>query len=98
MATEQRDIGTDTVILEVADRVATITLNRPEAMNTMSRDLSAGMAEALRQSQEDPPNQASSPPPTSIPRPAPQSQVADLEIEDVGEPRPRLLQPCGKPR
>jgi len=54
MAAEKRDVGTDVVVLEVEDRVATITLNRPEAMNTMSRALSGGMSEAFRQVQEDP--------------------------------------------
>lgn len=54
MVAEKRDTGTQTVLMEVEDRVATITLNRPEAMNTLSRELSGGMAEALRQAQEDP--------------------------------------------
>ena len=39
----------DAVLLDVAGGVATITLNRPEAMNSMSRDLSEGLAEAVRE-------------------------------------------------
>lgn len=54
MAGEKRDVGTDQVVFEVDGRVATITLNRPEAMNTMNRALSGGVAEAFRQVQEDP--------------------------------------------
>ena len=29
----------DTVLLEISDNVATVTLNRPEAMNAMSKAL-----------------------------------------------------------
>lgn len=43
----------DEVLIEVADRVATITLNRPDAMNAINADLSAGLAAALRQVDED---------------------------------------------
>lgn len=39
----------DAVLLDVAGGVATITLNRPEAMNSMSRDLSEGLGEAVRE-------------------------------------------------
>ncbi len=39
----------ETVLLDVADGIATITLNRPEAMNTMSRELSEGLADAMRE-------------------------------------------------
>lgn len=43
----------DAVLFEVADGIATITLNRSEAMNTMSRDLSEGLADALRRVRDD---------------------------------------------
>lgn len=39
----------ESVLLDVADGVATITLNRPEALNTMNHDLSVGLAEASRE-------------------------------------------------
>lgn len=39
----------EAVLFDVADGIATITLNRPEAMNAMSRDLSEGLAEAVRE-------------------------------------------------
>jgi enoyl-CoA hydratase/carnithine racemase len=47
-------VPTDTVLFEVEGRVATITLNRPEAMNSLSRALSRGVADAFRRVQEDP--------------------------------------------
>jgi len=37
------------VLFEVADGVATITLNRPDQMNTINGDLSAGLMDAFRQ-------------------------------------------------
>lgn len=37
----------DVVLVEVADRVATVTLNRPEARNALNRDLLAALPEAL---------------------------------------------------
>lgn len=37
------------VLFDVADGVATITLNRPEQMNAINGDLSAGLMDALRQ-------------------------------------------------
>ena len=43
----------DEVLVEVADRVATITLNRPDAMNAINRELGAGLAEALRRVDQD---------------------------------------------
>lgn len=47
-------LDTDTVLLEVTDRVGVITLNRPEALNAMNRDLSRGLAQAFARVQEDP--------------------------------------------
>src|SRR3970282_1612872 len=37
------------VLFEVSDGVATITLNRPEQMNTINGELAAGLIESLRQ-------------------------------------------------
>jgi 2-(1,2-epoxy-1,2-dihydrophenyl)acetyl-CoA isomerase len=39
---------TDTVIVEGADGVATVTLNRPDALNALNRDLKEGLAAAIR--------------------------------------------------
>lgn len=38
-----------TVLFDVSNGVATITLNRPDQMNTINADLSAGLMDALRQ-------------------------------------------------
>lgn len=38
----------ETVLLDVADGVATVTLNRPQAMNALSRALRARLAEVMR--------------------------------------------------
>ena len=38
-----------TVLFEVADGVATITLNRPDQMNSINTDLSAGLMDSFRQ-------------------------------------------------
>lgn len=43
----------DEVLVEVSERVATITLNRPDAMNAINPELGAGLAEALRRVDED---------------------------------------------
>jgi len=43
----------DVVLYEVADGVATVTLNRPEARNALSRALLKAMGEALRQADAD---------------------------------------------
>ncbi len=43
----------DEVLVEVAEHVATITLNRPDAMNAINPELGAGLAEALRRVDED---------------------------------------------
>ncbi|WP_375001652.1 enoyl-CoA hydratase-related protein [Aeromicrobium sp. CTD01-1L150] len=41
-------LGTDHVLLDVADGVGTITLNRPERRNALSDEMIAGLGEALR--------------------------------------------------
>ncbi len=41
------------VLYEVKDHVGVITLNRPEKLNALSNDLTAGMAKALIEAQED---------------------------------------------
>jgi enoyl-CoA hydratase len=43
----------DVVLYEVADRVATVTLNRPEARNALSRVLLKALGEALRRADAD---------------------------------------------
>ncbi|MCK9494575.1 MAG: enoyl-CoA hydratase/isomerase family protein [Dehalococcoidia bacterium] len=43
----------DEVLFEVADHVATITLNRPDAMNAINPDLSAALREAYRRVDAD---------------------------------------------
>ncbi|MFL2935919.1 MAG: enoyl-CoA hydratase/isomerase family protein [Myxococcota bacterium] len=42
------------VLYEVEDRVATITLNRPENRNSMTPDVLGGLSEAMGRAQEDP--------------------------------------------
>lgn len=43
----------ETVLLEVADSTAIITLNRPQAMNALSKALRARLAQVMRQVNED---------------------------------------------
>ncbi len=43
----------DVVLSEVADRVATVTLNRPEARNALSRELRRELVAALSQAEAD---------------------------------------------
>ena len=44
----------ETILYDVSDRIATITLNRPEAMYALSCGMLAGMYRAWRQLAEDP--------------------------------------------
>ena len=46
-------MSNDVLLLEKSDGVATITLNRPEAMNALSRQLSDALSSAFREIQED---------------------------------------------
>ena len=43
----------DEVLIDVSDRVATITLNRPQAMNAINAELSESLADALRRVDSD---------------------------------------------
>lgn len=47
------DTGTDELLCEVRDRVAVITLNRPQARNALSDQLSPALREVIRQCRED---------------------------------------------
>ncbi|MFF1693973.1 enoyl-CoA hydratase/isomerase family protein [Streptomyces sp. NPDC058257] len=44
----------DTVLYEVSDGLATITLNRPEAMNAMNTEAKVALREAARSAESDP--------------------------------------------
>jgi enoyl-CoA hydratase len=44
----------DVVLYEVADRVATVTLNRPEARNALSAEVRRELPRAMRRADEDP--------------------------------------------
>ena len=43
----------DVVLVEVADRVATVTLNRPEARNALNRDLRRAIPQAINELEAD---------------------------------------------
>ena len=45
---------TDTVLYEVSDGLATITLNRPEAMNALNVEAKVALREAVRSAADDP--------------------------------------------
>ena len=47
-------VSTPTVIYEKRDQVAYITLNRPEVLNALSQELSAGIREAIVDFRDDP--------------------------------------------
>src|ERR1700712_574458 len=53
MADSDREVSP--VLLEVADGVATITLNRPEAMNSLDIATKEALLAAVRQGADDPP-------------------------------------------
>jgi enoyl-CoA hydratase/carnithine racemase len=46
--------GSEAVLVEVEDHVALLTLNRPEAMNAMNRDLSRALSAGLDRINQDP--------------------------------------------
>ena len=48
------DTGTDELLCEIRDRVALITLNRPEARNALSDRLTPALRRMIRQCGEDP--------------------------------------------
>jgi enoyl-CoA hydratase/carnithine racemase len=48
------DAVSDVVLVEVADRVETITLNRPEVRNAINGELSVALAQAVGEAQDDP--------------------------------------------
>ena len=45
----------DTVLYEVSDGLATITLNRPEAMNALNTEAKVALRDALRRPRPTPP-------------------------------------------
>lgn len=51
--TDTRDVTYETVRVDIDDHVATITLDRPEAMNTFSTALAADLDAALRDLEDD---------------------------------------------
>ena len=53
MATRSIDTGTDELLCDIVDRVATITLNRPQARNALSDRLTPALRRMIRQCGED---------------------------------------------
>jgi 2-(1,2-epoxy-1,2-dihydrophenyl)acetyl-CoA isomerase len=53
MATRSIDTGTDELLCDITDRVAIITLNRPEARNALSDRLTPALRRMIRQCGED---------------------------------------------
>ena len=47
-------ISTPTILYEKRDRVAYITLNRPDSLNALNRELSGGLREAMAELRDDP--------------------------------------------
>ena len=47
-------ISTDTILYETRNNIAYITLNRPESLNAISRELGRGLREALDMFKDDP--------------------------------------------
>ena len=48
------DTGTDELLCEIRDRVALITLNRPEARNSLSDHLTPALRRMIKQNGDDP--------------------------------------------
>jgi (E)-benzylidenesuccinyl-CoA hydratase len=46
-------VGSNTVLFDLQDKVAVITLNRPEVRNAMNRELSQALIEALQRVREE---------------------------------------------
>ena len=44
---------TDPVLLEVSDRIATVTLNRPEARNALNRELRSRLPKVITELEHD---------------------------------------------
>jgi len=54
MTTSESDLtGDDVVLLDVADRIATITLNRPDARNALSSEVLTKLSTAMRRAESD---------------------------------------------
>ena len=47
-------ISTDTILYEKREGIGYVTLNRPDSMNALNRELSAGLREALAEIRDDP--------------------------------------------
>ena len=50
----QEDTGTQDLLVRLEDKVAVITLNRPEARNAMSGEMNAALQKALYEAELDP--------------------------------------------
>ena len=53
MTAKKIDTGTDHLLADIEDGVLTITLNRPEARNAMSRELVLALVDQLKDAQEN---------------------------------------------
>ena len=47
------DAGTDDLLVDVTDSIATFTLNRPDRLNAFSPEMLAGLSEGLRIAERD---------------------------------------------
>ena len=47
-------LSTNTVLYETRNRIACITLNRPESLNALNRELGVGLREAMDDFRDDP--------------------------------------------
>lgn len=54
MPTQSMDTGTNELLCEITDRVAVITLNRPQAKNSLSDHLTPALRRMIKQCGEDP--------------------------------------------
>lgn len=50
----KRETGTDEILCEIRDRVATITLNRPDAKNALTMDMKEALYVLVRDLEDDP--------------------------------------------